>query len=683
MPAEQTSYSPLPHARPQHSQMFAHATPSNSRRLLGRFGGSPAGQRRRLLLQCRPNARWNLSDRLPVNPHQRRAGDYGGLVPSWMATTFFATIIGCGAPAGPLVLPPEAASVVTRALARMGPELRFEDGRIEYDHAVARLCSTGDEPRCFALLLSDPSTQCDRHWGGFCVGFPDGPPDAAALGAIERGLRAETSPSVWSHPPAPPAPKGPLVPRWARPLAIALLELAFPLAAGLLIGVALRRGLGRRVGGSLFPLACLALPAAIASLVTPGLFLIGMWDAWIMAICLGAGMVLAAHRTFAQGRDLALLAGAVFVSLAALEVGSRVALPPPPAFPTKSAPRFLMFDRSARVGRLAQQEHAWTSHAFKERICQAIYGEGWPEPPDRTVTADTYVPRAGAHRRVLHLGDSMVFGSGVEPSETFVANLALLEPDTEHINSAVAGAGPDSYLAILSHWLERQSVDLVVMHIFSGNDLVDLDAPLPCCAWGPVLSYAPEGAARLRYPTPVTASSAFAKWRAFVHESPPPYPIRFALRFSRAAAHLATASVRLSALLGDETDESTDTRFAHYEAIVRTARDWLRERNIPLVVVILPARAELEAVKPTTHLDYMIENEMARRSRALGVPTLWARDPFAAALEGGATHLFADELGGPTDPHFSVEGHLVAAHWLHQQLALAVDGAGAQRAAER
>ncbi len=646
---------------------------------LPRFARSPTGQFRRSLLQYFPMLLPTPLDR-GLRP-QAVLGLVRGnaVVPPWLMPALFVTIIGCGSPAAPVVLPPEAGSIVARALARMGPELRFEDGRIEYDHAVARLCSAGDDPRCFTLILSYPSTRCDRHWGGFCVGFPDGPPDAAALGAMERALRAETDASAWVHPPAPVAPEGPLVP----PLAIALLELSIPFATGLLIGLALRWSLGRRVGGPLFPLACFALPLTIASLVTPELFLIGMWDAWLIAIGLGAGMVLAAHRTFAQRRDVALLAGAVFVALLALEVGSRMLLPPPPAFPSKDEPHFLMFKRSARVGRLAQQERVWTSHNSKEQICHAIYGDGWPEPPDNTVTADTYVRRAGAHRRVLHLGDSMVYGSGVERDETFVADLARLEPDTDHINGGVGGAGPDSYLAILSHWLERKAVDQVVMHIFSGNDLTDLDAPLPCCAWGPVLSYTPEGAARLRCPTPLTGSSAFARWRAFVHESPPPYPIRVALRSSRAAAHLGAASVRLGALLGDETNESEETRFAHYEAVVRTARDWLRAQNIPLVVVILPARAELEAADPTTHHDYAIEDEMVRRSRGLGVTTLWARDPFASALGRGAAHLFADELGGPTDPHFSVEGHLVAARWLHEQLSAVVGDAWTRRSVER
>lgn len=80
-------------------------------------------------------------------------------------------------------------------------------------------------------------------------------------------------------------------------------------------------------------------------------------------------------------------------------------------------------------------------------------------------------------RRILTIGDSFVFGVGVEDTETFTALLAERKSDsgteTEGLNAGIPAFGvPDAV-----SWMSRHGValepDLVIMAIFLGNDLVD------------------------------------------------------------------------------------------------------------------------------------------------------------------------------------------------------------------
>ena len=61
-----------------------------------------------------------------------------------------------------------------------------------------------------------------------------------------------------------------------------------------------------------------------------------------------------------------------------------------------------------------------------------------------------------------------------------------LEPDVQHLNGGISGMAPDDYLVVLRRWVERQPVDLAVVYLFAGNDLIGMDAPHPCSAWQPI-----------------------------------------------------------------------------------------------------------------------------------------------------------------------------------------------------
>jgi hypothetical protein len=68
--------------------------------------------------------------------------------------------------------------------------------------------------------------------------------------------------------------------------------------------------------------------------------------------------------------------------------------------------------------------------------------------------------------RVLILGDSYVFGEGVEESERFSDVLERLEPEWHVDNLGMTGWGPDLMLMALEAVVERASPDVVIFTLF-------------------------------------------------------------------------------------------------------------------------------------------------------------------------------------------------------------------------
>lgn len=80
----------------------------------------------------------------------------------------------------------------------------------------------------------------------------------------------------------------------------------------------------------------------------------------------------------------------------------------------------------------------------------------------------------GDNFRILAVGDSFVFGYGVESNETFVKLLERkLKEENEKvqvINLGVPGSGPSHYYKRLEHKGLKYNPDLVILGLFVGND---------------------------------------------------------------------------------------------------------------------------------------------------------------------------------------------------------------------
>ncbi|MFN8643458.1 MAG: hypothetical protein U0802_18015 [Candidatus Binatia bacterium] len=394
---------------------------------------------------------------------------------------------------------------------------------------------------------------------------------------------------------------------------------------------------------------------------------VGVWDAALAGGLLGAGFLLTAHAALADRRRVAAIAAGTLVGLALFEIGARTLLPPRPRFPSSAGVHVWLAD-SIRASRETQ---GWDMLS-REMACTIAYGgayrglvddvgEGGERFPSR------YTPRPDALRRELHVGDSMVFGLGVDRGDTFTAALAALEPTTEHVNAGIPGLAPDAYLVILQAWAARQHFDVVTMYLFEGNDLRDLDAPFPCCGFAALLAY-DGAAARQRCPTPVAADLDRAGLEWLRYNSPPPYLLRALSDDSAAAAYLGALLVDAGHRHSLTSTAAPEERLQHLGAILRTARDELAARGTVFRVVLLPGRVDAAEERDAAgELDQMIAV-----ARELGIPALDLTPVLRAALQAGR-----DLFVRPFDPHFSRDGHRLVAEWLHRAWGSPADAAAA------
>jgi hypothetical protein len=407
-------------------------------------------------------------------------------------------------------------------------------------------------------------------------------------------------------------------------------------------------------------LACVAVPAAAAVALMARFPIVGLWDAGLEGLLCGAGVFWTAHRALAERRNAVLLASVVVVSLLLLELLCRLLLPPPPGFPTRGGPHLLLAD--VLRGDLTHQP--WDTLA-KEIVCSIVYGDQYPGLLDLSsaqrdvVTPRNFTPRSDAPRRVLHLGDSMAFGFGLPRNQTFTAELERLEPGVQHINGAIPGTAPDAYLGVLETWVATHKVDLVVMHVYEGNDLDGLDSRYPCCDWQSLLVYGAAGA-DLRCANAIAPDLGHAGWTWLRYHNPPPFLVRALVGTSSAAAYLAASMALEPYFL---VDQPTSTRLEHLELILRSASDVLAARHIPFIVDVVPTRTWLETLATWQHHAPSIL-DAARRA---GVPALDGSEVFRDAVVHGQNLFFEH----PSDIHFSANGHKLLATWLHEQLAAA------------
>ena len=77
-----------------------------------------------------------------------------------------------------------------------------------------------------------------------------------------------------------------------------------------------------------------------------------------------------------------------------------------------------------------------------------------------------------AKRRLMFVGDSVLYGLGSSDHETFPALLKATLPNTEIINTGVPGYGTRHELAVIDIWGEKLRPDLIVI-IFRWNDTED------------------------------------------------------------------------------------------------------------------------------------------------------------------------------------------------------------------
>lgn len=453
--------------------------------------------------------------------------------------------------------------------------------------------------------------------------------------------------------PEGPSPVGPPPLGDVTAYVAALAALLLPVVAGLLTALAVRRlvrwrrgadsGTTDRCRGFVAGLVLLLAPLVLLLLPPLSMVRVGIWDRLLTGLLSGFGVFVGAHQwpVRIDLRSRIILAVSTLVALLLLEAGARLLLPPAPTFEEPWECRLVLAP--------------WGEYAMEEEACKMLHPEEFPDRMRGRLRG-----AEGASRRVLHVGDSLVYMT--EPGGlTFPEILSRMEPGTAHINAGVPGMGPDYYYALMRSWLERLPVDLVVMHLFIGNDLGDLDDVRTCSDLGPLLEYNgnPASQAVLRHSGVVWGDYLGPPFFA----SPPPYALRVACGFSVAARNLQKLYYQVAEALLNPFDEAA--AWAHLDAILSTASAELVSRGIPLVLVLMPHRPWLTDERYREG-DDAIRLGIERIASRLGIRLLVPWEDFRAAVEReGIERWFLD---GVEDNHFSTAGHRWMAEWLKLKL---------------
>jgi hypothetical protein len=419
--------------------------------------------------------------------------------------------------------------------------------------------------------------------------------------------------------------------------ALALLLVAGPLLGGVLLGKLLQRR--RAVAFGILAVTAVTLAAVI------NLQQVGVWD-FISAGVLGIAGLIGGAGIDRRDAPVLLLSSALAVVV--LEAATRLWLPSPPQYP------------DPHTAALILEPAAWDAG------CSVLYGTGGVDDDVHVLRG---APSDSAARRsaplVVHLGDSMTYGEGVNAEETFAALLDARQTGRRHRNYGVWAVGTDFEYLLLRRVLAEHSPVTVVVHVYTGNDIHDIDRPYACCEAGPLLVYEPGG------PRPRCEDARWSFPLAYrLSRSPPPYPLRVATHWSSAARHGAAAFSRLASRFEPRADfirtegEATDVGWQHFAQILTKLRDDLAGKA-ELIVNLLPTRQALEAADPATSPAYRAGRRAATIVRGLGIRTLDAWDVFAKAVRRDGSRRY---FRGEQDIHLTPEGHRLLAYWLEAAL---------------
>jgi hypothetical protein len=553
--------------------------------------------------------------------------------------------------ASPRALREDANHTIASALSALQPTVRLDSIETRGGLAVVRLCAAS----CAQVELHDAEAGCEggTKLGSLCARVTEGAFDDALRSGLVEALAPVPDRRIWIA----DEDVSPVRDR-AVAVAVAFAFLVAPLLAFATLGRLVR---GRRppVGAAAATVAALIVTAAGAALSI--VLVIGLWDALLGAALGGLGLAagLRAPALGAALRRLALAGAASLLGALALELVTGSFLPRPPAFPPpESARAFVLADAPTASYRFHHSN-------YKRAVCEATYGNDVlrayrdlraTRPPEWNALA----------HRVVHVGDSMVYGLSVTEGETVPAALQRLDPMNLHVNAGIPSIGPDAYWMLARSFLAHRP-DLLVVYLFTGNDLTDMDLPYPCSAWGPLLRYKPGSTPVLRLPEPfewTPVQAGILRW--LITQSPPPYPLRVATGWSDLARHATGAFIAAVTRLGTPPFDPA-LAWSHLEQVMTAIRDDARQADVPLVFVVLPLNFALESADPTQSEAFAMRHRLVAHSRTLGVPVLDPWDVIGDAVRReGLAALFAQAI--PYDVHFNARGSRLLAEWLYPQL---------------
>jgi hypothetical protein len=584
------------------------------------------------------------------------------------ASMFAVLVLTAGADARAQMIPPGEEDVVRRMLAKNADDdPAWPSGcaptsiAIENDHIDASGTCGGSTFNFRLRHVAAPGDATFRT-ATFGVFVQGGAPPPDLLRVLRARIEANEGAFHWVIP-APPPERGPspppqrtaspppppregllggLIDPSGRPSSTGVAWLLVcassivPFALGAAMGAVIRRVRFARAAT-----AGVTVPLMIGALASPffvGVLRYSVYDLLWVTVATVLGILvtsLPARFDRAWAANVVRVGVTTLITLSALEIGVRRLSIAGPAVPDALLPRVLFEPWNRDFG------------------CEAIYPGAVEGPWFTNLRGPPDIARKQGRRRVMHIGDSMLEAGDVAPGQSFTARLGAAHRDEEHLNLGVSNTGTDAHYAILTRWLERLNPDLVVYHLFPGNDLFEIDRPFVCAASGPLLAYDP--APRLRLPSASWRVSA----RVLFGRGPAPFALRMLSSRSRAARALTNALERSFRVTDSEREV-----WEHFTPLVAAIRDETRRSRVPLIAVVLPSRRSVEdaAFRDKGDGHDATTQRMLSTLRAAGIQTFDAIPLFVDALKRDpAARWFRP---GPLNPHFDSDGHAVFAEWV-------------------
>ena len=268
---------------------------------------------------------------------------------------------------------------------------------------------------------------------------------------------------------------------------------------------------------------------------------------------------------------------------------------------------------------------------------------------DREFSAE----KPAGKKRILVLGDSFTFGTGVEQEETFPKVLER-RLGQEAFNWGVAGYSTDQELLLLEKEGLRYRPDLVILALYLGNDLMDNLLPYPSEADRAKPFFVLEGTRLNLKNVPVPQA----------RKDPGPRSQGLTQLLTRSLLVSETAKILiqwkplqpLAARLGsmeDSTTQEQELRLA--QALLARMREWTLQHDSRLFVVMVPHLSQIQRFSPRTAASNALATRLLAACRELKIDAVDLTPILKHRAQEGEALYF------PRERHWNALGHKRAA----------------------
>ncbi len=257
-------------------------------------------------------------------------------------------------------------------------------------------------------------------------------------------------------------------------------------------------------------------------------------------------------------------------------------------------------------------------------------------------------------KRVLILGDSFVFGVGVNDEETMAAHLQMKTDAFSFYNAGTSGYSQDQMFLAYEELCPRLPFDVVVVAVYLGNDIQDLPFLYPQQSSRPKPTFKVDAKGNLTMLTEHVVENAKKESTTAIAKpsllSIPGFK-QFILAHSEGVQFLLRARDAFfprKPVIKPEVAEGLSI----FSALMDLFKKETQARHQSLVAVIVPQLSQVHGRNP--QLDLLGEEAQEKLSQ-LGIASINITGPLRALANEGATLYHLNE------GHWNAAGHKAAA----------------------